>query len=688
MQAGKYLLRQQKNGHVSTKKAWYLGVCLLGYISCGEPPPIALPQGLVSLSGAALSVDGYGATTQWNPKGGNPQLLYPHDKDTVFTQVLADRTHIFIQKPKEIAFVGIDGSVESYRHTGPDLVAASPSQQGHFFLLDKRGLIEEWQQGQKQRDLRLAFTRTNPIIALAAFSQDAQRLITVTTGDTVAQVWSPTTGQRLATLGGDTVSSGHTQPISALALSADAKRVVTGGEDGFAFLWNLSDLTVPFQLAQWDAGNPIVSVDVSPDANKFAAADNQGHVVLHKGFTYTFASSVFETFSRWRTISLGSEEQVSSVLFSLDSGRIAVVTKTNDLRIFKTDTDQSSTWVINGSGLGVSLLGDVFFMTRNAQTEFWKTTELGSNRLSVPPSLFTLPTVSRIAVSSDSRFALTPNTRVSTNRSVWNISTLPPKEVAIIQDFGGSNEYKGPWFWPNRPYAVTEVNNQLSKACDAIIFWDLTKIKNSPDLNNPLPRAGQILCSEQGELTSLVDRIVFSNDGRWIFPIRTRSAKLTLYGYSQDVTLPEDKIVLDAPPNRFGATDLVVGAAFSNDSKRLIFLTQEGLAQIWDISDPKKPQLRLSWYPYGSNNFFISVDLQWASDDSWVFFGKGSNLDLFQSTTGEHLATLVANESADSLGAQVLPDGSGILALMKFKTRTELRLWNIPPTSQETKISF
>lgn len=687
MQAHKHLFLHHRY-RLSSRRFWYLGICLLGSMACSQPPPIALPQGLVSLSGAPMVVDGYGAVTQWDAEGKNPKMLYSPDKDTVFTQVLADRKHIFIQKPKEIAFVGNDGSVESYLHSGPDLVAASLSVQGHFFLLDKRGILEEWQQGQKQRNIPLAFNTTKQTIALAAFSQNAQRVITVTSGDTVAQVWDPSTGKRLATLGGDSFTSGHTEFISAMALSPDGTRVVTGGHDGFAFLWNVSDVTLPFQLGQCNAGNPIVSVDVSPDSNKFAVADEQGNVIIQKGLTYTFASSTFETFNRWRTISLGSEEKVSSVLFSLDSGRMAVVTATKNFRIFQTDADQSSLWVVNGTGLGVSALGDLFFMTRNAETEFWKTADLGSNRFSVPPPILTLPTVSRVVVSSDSRLAITPNDKLSTRRTVWDISANAPKQVAVFDDFGGTNNYLGPWFWPNRPYAVSEVNNMLGKPCDAIVFWDLTKIRAPFDLDNAVPRAGQILCSESGDQTSLVDQIVFSQDGQWIFPIRNRSQRITLYKYAQDITLPEDKAVIDAPAGSFGRPAQIVGAAFSSDSSRVVFLTEDGLAQVWDLTVPATPHLRLSWYPYGMKNLFTSARLQWTSDDKLLLFGVTSNVDLFQSTTGMHVSTLLANESTESQGASVLPNGSGILSLMKFKTHTELRLWKMPPTSPEIVVSF
>jgi WD40 repeat protein len=92
-------------------------------------------------------------------------------------------------------------------------------------------------------------------------------------GDTALRHWKPQ-----GTL--YPVLAGHAATVRCLAISTDGSRLVTGGDDGAAMLWELSFWARPAHLRTFLVGGPVRHVALSPDHGRLVIADAEGTVTV------------------------------------------------------------------------------------------------------------------------------------------------------------------------------------------------------------------------------------------------------------------------------------------------------------------------------------------------------------------------------------------------------------------------
>jgi WD40 repeat protein len=100
-------------------------------------------------------------------------------------------------------------------------------------------------------------------------------------------VWDAITGKALRAL------EGHRGPVLSVAISADSKRIVSGGRGGI----DGQNRQLPGEVKVWDAGTgksllslaghslPVTSVAISPDAKRIVSAGQDGMVKVHDAAT-------------------------------------------------------------------------------------------------------------------------------------------------------------------------------------------------------------------------------------------------------------------------------------------------------------------------------------------------------------------------------------------------------------------
>jgi WD40 repeat protein/cytoskeletal protein RodZ len=75
--------------------------------------------------------------------------------------------------------------------------------------------------------------------------------------------------------------TGHTKPVTAVAISADGSRLLTGSADGSARLWNLTDANPGANVIQLPGTTaPIQAVAISPDGRRLIAGGEDGIVYV------------------------------------------------------------------------------------------------------------------------------------------------------------------------------------------------------------------------------------------------------------------------------------------------------------------------------------------------------------------------------------------------------------------------
>ncbi len=156
-----------------------------------------------------------------------------------------------------------------------------------------------------------------------AHSANGQHVVAVGR-DSVAHVLHADTGERLASM------HGHSQPLRAVANSADGMVVATGGDETRVLLWNgrTGQLTKALGGKHQDFVN---AVAVSPDGGLVASGDAGARLFVWD----TLSAQV-----RWQLV--GHQEEVSAVAFSPDGRWIVSGDEAGQVRVWNAATGQAS----------------------------------------------------------------------------------------------------------------------------------------------------------------------------------------------------------------------------------------------------------------------------------------------------------------------------------------------------------
>lgn len=116
---------------------------------------------------------------------------------------------------------------------------------------------------------RLLTQRHTPadVEALCGALRDGR--LTIATGDRTVKVWEAETARLLRSL------EGHTRPVTAVAVSADGRTVVSGSDDRTLRAWDLERGQA--RLLFWNDA-PILALALSGDGCLLACGDRSGRV--------------------------------------------------------------------------------------------------------------------------------------------------------------------------------------------------------------------------------------------------------------------------------------------------------------------------------------------------------------------------------------------------------------------------
>ena len=157
------------------------------------------------------------------------------------------------------------------------------------------------------------------------FSPDGGRLVTGGK-DHTARIWDARTGELLRTL------AGHSDEINGVGFTPNGETVATSGEDGRLCLWEAGSGRL-LQVLCGPSAVPLMGLAFSPDGGLLAAADHAGAVRLWETPQWREPES-----STWRELDrlAGHQDRVNCVAFSPDGRTLASGSEDRTIRLWDT----------------------------------------------------------------------------------------------------------------------------------------------------------------------------------------------------------------------------------------------------------------------------------------------------------------------------------------------------------------
>lgn len=223
-----------------------------------------------------------GVVALWDTSGAKPDRSVPRQADTI--EALAFRKDgnalLLGANDNKACYCVLTGSDRTVldEHNGRVTAVAFSSKPDWVFAtggLDK--IVKIWD--EKTRKVVVNFDQAEAGITGLAFLPGGNQIIGSSL-DGRLYWWQVYYSEKRKSYGGNRVrqQDAHEGGVNCLALSADGKRILTGGEDHVACVWDAQN---GGQIAALkDATQPLYAVALSPDGKIAAAAGREGIVFI------------------------------------------------------------------------------------------------------------------------------------------------------------------------------------------------------------------------------------------------------------------------------------------------------------------------------------------------------------------------------------------------------------------------
>ena len=512
----------------------------------------------------------------------------------------------------------------------------------------------------------LTLTGHSDIVFGVVFSPDGTRLVTGSY-DGTAKVWdistAPNTGleaSAAAVTGQELFTlSGHNEGINGVVFSPDGTRIATASLDRTAKVWDSSTGQELFTLVGHQ--HQVWNVNFSPDGTRLATASVDGTAKLWDAAT-----------GRELLTLTGHTGFVSRVAFSPDGRYLATSSQDRTAKIWDTKSGQEVLTLTGHTSelLYVRFSPDGTHLATNSgdgATKLWllKSSEgdIVSGR-----ELFTLAGHTALVLGID----FSPDgTRLATGSfdgtaKVWDIS--PSRELFTLN--AHTAEVFGLAFSPAGTRLATASLDGTAKMWDisAVLNTGISRLVYSESVEEITPGAASVreLLTFSGH-TGEVYSVAFSPDGRRVVTVSSdQTAKIW------DTTSGQELFTLTGhnPAPQVLTYPGITGVAFSPDGTCLATASSDTTAKVWDISTPLNTGVatgrelltlrgHAAYAPGGAALPFQGVvDVVFSPDGTHLATaGADGTARVWDAATGEELLTLVSDIGIIS-DIAFNPDGS------------------------------
>jgi WD40 repeat protein len=394
-----------------------------------------------------------------------------------------------------------------------------------------------------------------------ALSSDGQTLLTAARGDRSARVWNVGRARPRPVSSSVEESSNPYQPFYCLVYNLDRDRVVTGGRDGLAQLWEASTGR-PIQPLRHPHPH-VRAVAFSPDGRKLATACMEGRTVTCKVRIWNAATG--QPITPW----IPHRNHVVALAFSPDGKLLATGDYSHDLHLWDTATGEHVGEPLRQRDIVLSLAfdpdgkttvaGTAMDWNRDPQARLWDVT----SRNPIGEPLRHTGYVVYVTFSPDGKTVVT-GSQDSTFR-LWDAATGQPRSDSRTVTKG----------WRCAAISPAGKSGEVILATaggdGSVRLWSLIDASPLKGATLPHPR----------EVPAVA--VAFSPDGT-LLAVGHEDGTAQLWDLAT-------RLPLGPPVVQFGK---LLGVAFSPDGQKILTTAADGATRIWPTPTYERQVANLS----------------------------------------------------------------------------------------------
>ncbi|MFK8009373.1 MAG: hypothetical protein AB8H03_23635 [Saprospiraceae bacterium] len=490
---------------------------------------------------------------------------------------------------------------------------------------------------QSAKNVSLAFdiARNNSTLALQIAQYNYEKHPEdPTAGTAISKIFNDTKGTYV-----DIVQNKDSEKFTAVALSSDNKKILTGSLDGKVALWDMNGKKL---LDLNTSEKDVQFVGFSPDDNIIAAIASYSYVYL-----WNLEGKLINSYSTYWAFSLAFSPDSKSIAFSDKGKAVYVNLEDNKSQSF----DMPEVYVLGMSTDGKTIIGgssDGYGKIKIVDLENEPTKEIESKEHSI----------SAIAFSSDNKYFLAGD-----GSGFGRVHLYEDYKFKEQIYFGNSPQIKEVSFSPDdTKILIVEIDGYaelIEKSGKELFSMEFANSaafskngKNIISVNDDFIQRWSI--NNKAEIESNFGAVVFSPDNKYYFKRNKKDNSLKLKNImGNELPFPQKK------------TPSIKLVTFSPDSKKILTRNKDNQLKIWDLQGNELQRFR-------GHTSEISI-VTFSPDGKYISTGDKDGVVKVWDLKGNEIQTL----KGDSSNIKILifsPDGKNILT---GNEEGKIKMWNL-----------